>query len=191
MKTIKGLKFSKTGWLILSAGIFIVVLAGLGITRSGQVKEQGKLGTDLASSQVRLDKVDTTQYELQRTELTQQLTDSAQQLAEVKDKLRQKIESVDVTDKFYEIATFYSVNVTVMGTTKVSNDTYQGVEFSVISLSGTAAGEFPDIIDFIAGLNNNFSTGFVQIAQIKVNDTSSGGPWNGDITLIVYSYEGS
>jgi hypothetical protein len=191
MKSLKGLKFSKMGWLILSAGIFIVVLAGLGITRSGQVKEQGKLGTDLASSQVRLDKVDTTQYELQITELTQQLTDSEQQLGEVKDKLRQKIESVDVTDKFYEIAAFYSVNVTVMGTTKVSNDTYQGVEFSVISLSGTATGEFPDIIDFIAGLNNNFSTGFVQIAQIKVADANSDNKSDADISLIVYSYEGS
>jgi hypothetical protein len=35
---MKGIKISKTGWIILSAGIFVVVLAGLGITRSGQVK---------------------------------------------------------------------------------------------------------------------------------------------------------
>jgi len=191
LKGLKGLKFSKTGWLILSAGIFIVVLAGLGITRSGQVKEQSQLGIDLASSQMRLDKVDTIQSQMQLEELEQQLIDSEQQLAEVKDKLHQKIDSVDVTDKFYEIAAFYGVNVTVMGTTKVSGDTYQGVECSVISLTGTAAGEFTDIIDFIAGLNNNYSTGFVQFAQIKINDNPSFGPWNGDINLIVYSYEGS
>jgi hypothetical protein len=191
MKTLKGLKFSKTGWLILSAGIFIVVLAGLGITRSGQLSEQGKLGTDLASSQARLDKVDTDTYEYQLAELNQQLVDSQLQLAEVKDKLRQKIESVDVADKFYEIATFYSVNVTVMGTTKVSGEVYQGVECSVISLSGTASGEFPDIIDFVAGLNNNFSTGFVQSVQIEVAKPETLELSSASISLIVYSYEGN
>jgi hypothetical protein len=191
MKSLKGLKFSKTGGLILSAGIFVVVLAGLSITRSGQLSEQGKLGTDLASSQERLDKVDTNTYEFQLAELNQQLTDNQQQLTEVKDKLRQKIESVDVSDKFYEIAAFYSVNVTVMGTTKVSNDTYEGIEMSVISLSGMASGAFPDIIKFIAGLNNNFSTGFVQSVEIEVAKAETEEVSTASISLIVYSYEGN
>jgi hypothetical protein len=191
MKSLKGLKFSKTGGLILSAGIFVVVLAGLGITRSGQLSEQGKLGTDLASSQARLDKVDTNTYEFQLTELNQQLADNQQQLAEVKDKLRQKIESVDVSDKFYEIAAFYSVNVTVMGTTKVSGDTYQGVEMAVISLNGMASGAFPDVIKFIAGLNNNFSTGFVQSVEIEVAKPETEEVSSASISLIVYSYEGN
>jgi len=191
MKSLKGLKFSKTGFLILSAGIFIVVLAGLGIARSGQVKEQNKLGTDLASSQLRLDKVDTTQSQYQLDELKQQLNDSEQQLMEVKDKLRQKIDSVDVSDKFYEIAKYYSVNVTVMGTSKKADDTYQGVGLSLISLSGTASGEFPKIIDFIAGLNNNFSTGFIQSVQVQVGDPLLDEDSEASISLIVYSYEGN
>jgi hypothetical protein len=188
---MKGIKISKTGWIILSAGIFIVVLAGLGITRSGQVKQQSKLGTDLTSSQLRLDKLDTSGYQMQLDELEQQLADSDQQLAQVKDKLRQKIESVDVTDKFYEIAAFYSVNVTILGTTKLVKDSYQGVPCSVISLTATARGDFPDIVDFIAGLNNNYRTGFVQSTEIQAPTVATDNTSDANINLIVYSYEGS
>jgi hypothetical protein len=190
-KMFKGLKFSKTGWIILSAGVFIVVLAGLGITRSGQLKEQGKLGTDLASYQMRVGVIDVTGDQVQLEELTQQLADAQDQLAEVKGKLHQLIDSVDVTDKLYEIAAFYSVNVTVMGTSQKSDENYEGVPCTVISLRATARGEFLDIIDFIAGLNNNYTTGFAQSVQIKVGDEEAGEFTQADIDFIVYSYEGS
>jgi len=187
---MKGMKFSKTGWLILSAGIFIVVVAGMGITRSSQLKDQNRLGTDLLLSQTRLDKIETTS-QTQLNELNQQLVDSGQQIAEAKDRLRQKIKSVDVTDKFYEIAQYYSVNVTIMGTTTISHDNYEGVPCSVIALSGSACGELTNIIEFIAGLNNNFSTGFVQSTQISVADDATVGESTASISLVVYSYEGS
>jgi len=188
---MKGLKISKVGWLILSAGIFVVVLAGLGITRSGQIKEQGKLGTDLATYQMRLDKVDTTQGQIQLDELKQQLADSEQQLTDVKNKLHQKIKSVDVTDKFFEIAGYYHVNVTIMGTTTIAKDNYQGVPCSIISLTGSANGDLPNIINFIAGLNNNFNTGFVQSAQIAISENATSTDSSASINLVVYSYEGS
>jgi hypothetical protein len=139
---------------------------------------------------MRLDKVDAAPSQVQLEELKQQLADNELQLTDVKDKLRQKINSVDVTDKFYEIADYYRVNVKLMGTTTISHDNYQGVSCSVISLSGTADGDLANIIDFITGLNNNFSTGFVQSAQIKVSDDTTGAS-NASISLVVYSYEGS
>jgi peroxiredoxin family protein len=188
---MKGLKFSKTGWLILAAGVFIVVLAGLVITRSGQAKEQHKITADLATSQMRLDKMDTKQLQVQDDELQQQLVASQQQLVGVKDKLRQKITSVDVTDKLFQIASDYSVNVTIMGTTSIAQDNYGGIEFSVISVSASADGAFSNIVDFVVGLNNNFSTGFVQSAQLKVAEELVNDISNASITLIVYSYEGS
>ena len=48
-----------------------------------------------------------------------------QQLTAAKDKLRQKISSVDVTDKLFEIADAYSVNVTIMGTTSIAQEDYR------------------------------------------------------------------
>lgn len=188
---MKGLKISKTGWLVLSAGIFIVVLAGLGITRSNQNKERDQLSTDLATSQMRLDKMDIRQLQIQEGELRRQLADSEQQLADAKDKLRQKISSVDVTDKLFEIANDYSVNVTIMGTTSIAQNSYGGIQCSVISVSASANGVLSDIIDFIAGLNDNFSTGYVQSAQLKIAEDPINKISNTSISLIVYSYEGS
>jgi len=187
---MKSLKFSKIGWLILSAGIFIVVLAGLGITRSGQIKDQNTLGTNLLLSQTRLDKIENTS-QTQLNELKQQLIDNGQQLVKAKDRLRQDIDSVDVAAKFYEIANYYSVNATIMGTTTISHDSYEGVPCSVISLSGSAIGELPNIIEFIAGLNNNFSTGFVTSVQIQVADGAADVLSKTNFSIVVYSYKGS
>lgn len=197
-KKLKSLKLSKTGLLILSAGIFIVVLGGLGITRSGQLQDQSKLTMDLATFQMRMDKLDTSQEQKQYTELSQQLEDSQQQLAEVKDKLHQKITSADVTAKLYEIADYYSVNVTVMGTTSQAQIDYEDVPCTAISLTATARGPVEDIVSFAAGLNNNFSTGYIQQAQFVIPEPDPGADPdsppplpNATITIVVYSYEGS
>ncbi|MGD1118751.1 MAG: hypothetical protein ABR886_04625 [Dehalococcoidales bacterium] len=188
---LKGIKISKTGWIILAAGIFVVVLAFLGITRSGQVKQQNKLGTDLATSQTRLDKVDTGSNQGQLDELKQQLADSEQQLAGIKEKLHQPIQSVDVADKFYELGKSYSVNVTIFSSTKIVDGAYQGVPCSLISLRGTAEGDVPNIVDFVAGLNDNFTTGYVESASIQIADVSTNDTNRADISLVVYSYEGN
>ena len=52
---MKKLKLSKTSWLILAAGVFIVVLVGLGLTRSQQIREQSGLDDELSVTQKRLD----------------------------------------------------------------------------------------------------------------------------------------
>jgi hypothetical protein len=188
---MKKMKFSKMGILILSAGVFIVVLAGLGLVRNGQMKEQSQLSKDLATSEMRLSKVDPGNQQIQLNELNQQLADTNEQLAGVKQKLVQKIASADVTEKFFEIANYYSVNVTIMGTTSVVQGLYGDISCNVISLSASASGDLSNVTDFIIGLNNNFSTGFVQSAQITVTEDPVADLGSASITLIVYSYEGS
>ena len=51
---MKYLKLSKTSWLILGVGVFIVALAFLGITRSQQAQEQSRLDDELEMSQMSL-----------------------------------------------------------------------------------------------------------------------------------------
>ena len=54
---MKLLKLSKTSWLILSAGVFIVVLGSLGIARSQQLQEKGTLDEELRLSTQTLEKL--------------------------------------------------------------------------------------------------------------------------------------
>jgi hypothetical protein len=218
---MKGLKLSKVSWLILSAGVFIVVLAGLGLTRSQQLKEQTKLNDELSLNQKMLGTVQTTQLSQQLENLRGKVEESESQLKEAQARLHQTVISVDVTDAFFKIAAYCSVNVTNLSTTTISQSKYEGITISTISLNARVTGEKKNIINFIISLNNGYVTGNVQSAQITFASTTdqgeapvSGGesgvetgaepgvePGEGQtldtgladaaISMLIYSYEGS
>jgi hypothetical protein len=189
---MKGLKLSKTSWLILSAGIFLVVLAGLGVTRSGQVKEQTRLEEELGISESRLEKMQLTSLQTQMGELQGQLDESESQLVEAKDRLRQTVLSVDVTEKFFEIAKYSEVVVMNLGTSTIAKNTIAGVDCFTISLGATVTGDLNNMVDFIINLNQGYTTGYVKSVQISLNSISSEvSSGNANIQMIVYSYKGS
>ena len=188
---MKGFKLSKTGLLILAAGAFIVVLAVLGITRYGQISEQDELNDVLSVSESRLSNINLQPYEVQKAELLEQLVESESLLEEAKDRLIQTVISVDVTDKFYEIAAYHSIRVDSISTTKNQTSDYEGVICIMITINALVTGDLTHVIDFVAGLNNNFSTGFVQSVQLSIDDDTIENGATANIMMIVYTYEGS
>jgi hypothetical protein len=188
---MKGFKLSKTGLLILAAGAFVVVLAGLGITRYGQISEQTKLNDEFTLSEMRLDNIDLKPFQVQLAELQEQFEDNEIQVEEAKNRLVQTVISVNVTDKFYKIAAYNSVIIDSISTTKNQTEVYESVKFSLITISAAVTGDLSHVIDFIAGLNDNFDTGFVRSAQININDDAAEDGTTANIMMIVYSYEGS
>jgi hypothetical protein len=188
---MKGFKLSKTGLLILAAGTFIVMLAGLGIIRYGQISEQDDLSKTLSISETRLNVIDLQPYEVQKAELQEQLVTSESLLEEAKNRLIQTVISVNVTAKFYEIAAFHNVIIDSISTTKNIVADYEGVVCTTININAIVTGDLAHVIDFIAGLNNNFSTGFVQSAQIDISDATLENGTSANILMVVYTYEGS
>jgi TolA-binding protein len=187
---MKKLKLSKMAWLILSAGIFVVVLAGLGFTYSGQKSEQNTLKDELEVSKARLEKTqDTGTQQQQIDQLEERLTDSQARLDEAKGKLLQAILSVDVTEKFFQIAESSGVSVKSFGTTDVQSAQVAGVTCSRISLHGLVEGELLELVNFIVNLNQNFITGYVTSAQITVEE-EAGEDSTTNIQLEVYSSKG-
>jgi len=172
---MKFIKLSKTSWLILSTGIFVVVLAGLGITRSQQIQEQGKLEDELIISQKSLEK--------------SQITDLAQNL-EARKRLDQTVVSVDVTDEFFSIAKYCDVVVMNMNTTPIHPNTYEGIGLSATELNATAEGGLTELVNFVMSLNNDFTTGLVKSFQINIPPSSSNETPSASVQMIVYSYEG-
>jgi len=182
------MKISKASWMILAIGVFIIVLAGLGIARSGQLKEQAQVNQDLSMASARLGNIQVTQLQTQFDELQEQLSETQDQSDEAKDRLKQKIVSVDITDKFYEIANFYNVTVDDISTTPVAQQPYAGINCDTISLDANASGGHDDIVNFITGLNDNFTTGFVRTIQLSNSDNESS---QVNVQMVVYSYKGS
>jgi hypothetical protein len=206
---MKGLKLSKTSYLILAAGVFIVVLAGLGLTRSQQMKEDTKVASDLDLTKKKLATVQTAQLSQQLESLKAEADESQARLKEAQARLKQTVVSVDVTDQFFQIAAYCSVNITNLSTTTIAQAKYQDITFSTISLRATVTGAKPDIVNFIIALDNDYVTGNVQSAQVTFapepgsgDNATEGEDTTGDasigtgeatatISMLIYSYEGS
>jgi hypothetical protein len=206
---MKGFKLSKTGWLILSAGVFLVVLAGLGLTRSQQMTEQTKLDEELNQIEKRIDAIKTTQLTQQLENLGQKAEESQLLLKDAKARLDASVISVDVADEFFKIAVANSVNITTMSTSVIAQVKYGDIGVSTISLSGTVTGQKQRIIDFIIGLNNGYITGNLGSVHVafgqgveqseseQAQEEESGesnelkaGEAEASISMIIYSYEG-
>lgn len=186
---MKGIKISKTVLLILAAGVFIVGLLSLGVTRFNQMSEQSDLNDELALSEIRLNNLDLKPLELQLAELQEQFLESESQLEEAKNRLNQTAVSVNVTDKLFEIAEFHDVIIDNMGTTKNQSVDYNGINFLSISINAAVSGKLSDVIDFIAGLNDNFDTGFIQSAQLSIYGDEAESSASANLMMVVYSYE--
>jgi Tfp pilus assembly protein PilN len=168
---MKKFRLSKVAWLILSAGIFVVVLAGLGFTYSGQNKEQNNLNEQLEVAKTRLEKTQDTGIQQQQIQqLEERLVDSQARLDEAKKKLLQAILSVDVTEKLFQIAESNGVLITSIGTSNVQPAKLSGMTCSKITINCLVEGEPLKLIDFIIAVNQNYVTGYVTSAQISLSE---------------------
>ena len=181
------MKLSKASWMILAAGVFIIVLAGLGMTRSGQIKEYDTLSSNLTLLSARLNKMPANASVTEIEEYKQQISDMQMQADEAKLRLEQSVISVDVADKFYQIAAYDGVTVQQLSTTAIASDTFAAVNCEVIYVAATVTGDAQNIVDFIIALNDNFSTGLVNGAQFTFDGTIG----KVGVQLTVYSRKGS
>ncbi len=190
---MKRIKVSKITWLILSAGLFLVIMVSLGVTRSSQQKEQNRLEEELILSTARIEKLETAEMRPQLEDIQRRVNEAKSQCIEAAQRLDQMIESVDVTDKFFAIAAHHGIQVDTMSNSRLSSQVVNGVELITATLSASVSGETSDIIDFIISLNDGYTTGYVQSAQININCESSdhGIITTANIQMVVYSYKGN
>jgi hypothetical protein len=186
---MKHLKLSKASWLILAVGLFVVVAAGLGITRSQQAQEQGRLNDELELSQKNLAAIQITGLQSQLDELQQTADEAQLKLDEAQRQLDQTVVSVDVTDEFFSIASYCGVKVINLSTSPIVPNKYEGIVLSATSLSAAVEGQLPALVDFVEALNNDFTTGLIETAQIDIPPSTSNATPSASIQMIIYSYE--
>jgi uncharacterized membrane-anchored protein YhcB (DUF1043 family) len=63
------LKLSKTSWLFLTIGIFIIMFVGLGAVRFQQINQQNQLNEELALAEAKLNEFQLEQLSSQKGEL--------------------------------------------------------------------------------------------------------------------------
>lgn len=185
------IKLSKTSWLILSAGIFVVILAGLGLTRSQQLREQTELDEALGISTARLNNLEVSQLELEKAMLQERLDESALEIEEAKERLRQTVISVDVTDEFFRIAEYSNVEILNYSSSPQSDGKLGSVGCITTVITANVEGSTSDLIDFVINLNNGYTTGIVKSVGISIPENTEVKESTASINMIVYSYEGT
>jgi hypothetical protein len=192
MKTIK---LSKTSWLILAAGIFVVVLGSLGITRSQQLSEKGKLDEDLHLATSVLEKLqEPANLQTQQDELQRQIEEGEVLLDEARKRLDQTVVSVDVADELFVIADYCGVVVRTLTTSPIKSNEYEGIGLDMTSMNILADGDLDNLINFVTSLNDDYTTGLVRSFQISIPDSGTASNTtlpNVNIQMTIYSYEGN
>jgi len=188
---MKRLKLSKIGWIILGAGVFVVVLVGLGVTRSQQMKEQTGLEEELSISETRMEKLELTQLHQELELLTEQVDEAETELAEAKTRLDQTVISADVVEEVFDIAQYSNIIIMDISSTPISDDAVEDVELFTTAISASVTGELDDLIDFVTNLNNGLSTGHISSVQISIpeSDVLDEVLPSASIQITVYSYE--
>ena len=186
---MKYLKLSKTSWIILGVGVFIVALAVLGITRSQQAKEQATLEDELEMSQTSLALMQIDEMQAELAGLEQTVAEEQAELDLASNLLNQTVVSVDVTDEFFSIASACGVLVVNISTSPIAPNIYEGLGLSATSLSAALEGDLPNLIDFVEALYSGFNTGQIKMAQIDIPPSSSDDTPTANIQMTIYSYE--
>jgi hypothetical protein len=186
---MKYLKLSKTSWLILAVGLFVVVAAGLGITRSQQAQEQGRLSEELELSQKSLAAIQVTGLQSQLDALQQSADEAQLKLDEAQSELDQTVVSVDVTEEFFSIASYCGVKVINLNTSPIVPNLFEGIGLATTSLNAMVEGQLSALIDFIEALNSDFTTGLIKATQIDIPPSTDNETPSASIQMIIYSYE--
>jgi hypothetical protein len=187
---MKFIKLTKTGWLILAAGVFVVVLGSLGVTRTQQLKEKSQLDEDLRNSTEVLEKLQATDLSNQRDDLQQKVEEGQVLLQEAAKRLDETVVSVDVSDELFDIAEYCGVTVMRLSTTPIKENVFEGIGLDVTNMNVLVNGNLSNLVDFIVSLDNDYTTGLVKSFQINVPHASSSNESpSANVQIMIYSYE--
>ncbi len=184
------MKLSKTTLLFVTIGVFIIILASLGVVRSQQVQEQNQLNEQLALAQSNLKRVQLEQLSSRQTELEKQLSQATSQFEAVKAILTQPVGSIAASSILFDVAKAHGLEVIEMTSSGSTTESLEGVTCSVVSLTARVEGDVLNLVNFVTKLNSHFTTGVVKSIMITVPETTSEEKASADIQLVVYTHQG-
>ena len=183
------MKLSKTSWLLITIGVFVIVLVGLGVIRSQQVNQQNQLNEELNTAELKLNGLQTEPLSQRRAELEQQLSQITSQSETARTALSQPLGSIDVSDFLFDIAEANSVNITVLKSSGLASTELAGITCTVLPLSASVEGNLADLASFITQLNEDLANSVIGSVSINVPEASEEIP-SASIQLVIYTYQG-
>ena len=184
------MKLSKTGWLIIIIGVFVIILTGLGTVRSQQVREQDQLNEELALAQLKLKAVQLDQLAQQQGELERHLSQTTSQFQAARTILSQPVGSIAATSTLFDVAAACGAEVSEISSSGWTSEELEGIPCLVLTLTARVEGDVPNLVSFITELNSYLRNGVVKSVAISIPEMTSEEKSSANIRLVVYSYQG-
>ena len=195
------MKLSKKAIILLVICVFVILVAGLGMTYSRQEGEQSQLDEELTLAKQRLEKYpdEEAEFAAQQKELESRLARAESRLRAAKANLYQSIESIEASDTLFTLAQDCGVEVVKIQSPGVTTKKIGEVTLSALSLTVTIEGDVLNIIDFVSEWTKEYPTGIVESVVITVPQppdaeaeeaqTEEKSP-SADIDICISTYEG-
>ena len=177
------MKLSRKTLLIITAGVLIIALAGVGVVYSQQVDEQTQLNEQLASAQSRLRGIQLEQLSAKQTELEKQVSQATAQLEAVKAPFSELEGSTTAISTFLKVAEANGLEVTEIKSPGPAEDKLEELACWVVPLTAKVKGDTPNLVSFLLELNSSLMTGVIKSVTTGENATA-------EIELVVYTYRG-
>jgi len=187
------MKLSKTAWLILGIGIFVIAFGGLCLVYFRQGSEREQLNDSLLVAQATLPKVvsekedwerQLAQWESQLAQLESELAQAKLLLAESKMSFPKAVESIEYGEKLFKIADDCDLELTKLTSLEPADINVEpadenvepgdkeseDITYSVTSFVVDVNGEVANMLDFINTIATSkaFTTATVELVDIEV-----------------------
>lgn len=172
---------SKKVWLVVGAGVIVVLLVVLFVTYFQQVAEQRDLEGRLDEATAR-----STVLAADKQDLENQLSQAESQLDSSQAQYPQAIESIEYGEYLFEIVEKCNLTLGSLNFPRPGASTQGSVTYSVVPLSLPVSGALENIFKFIDTIKTD-----PRFASTSVNSvTMSGGGGGATISITIYGYKG-
>jgi len=189
------MKLSKTAWLILGIGIFVIAFATLYMLYSRQVGEQEQLQGSLAVAQGALPQLVSEREDLesQLTQWESQLAEATSSLAKIEASFPESVQSIEYDERLFKLADDCDLEIIELTAEEPSEEKVEDVTYAVTSFGVKVRGEVADILDFVNAIATSeyFTTATMEMVDMKIPepDEEEDKP-SATIGLVIYSYKG-
>ena len=196
------MKLSRTAWLILGSGIFVIAFVSLYMVFLQQGREQERLDDSLSVAQTTLPTLVAERDDLasQLTQLESELAQARSLLYKVKAKF-QSVESIEYGEALFDIADDCDLEITKLTASEprdkevesepIDEET-QAVTYAITSFTVEVEGTVAHILDFINTIATSeyFTNATIEMVNMDVPEPDEEGEPSATIDLIIYGYQG-
>ncbi len=204
------MRLSKTAWLILGIGIFVIAFGSLYMVYSRQSGEREQLNNSLLVAQATLPKVvsEKEDWESQLSQLESQLTSLESELAQATSLLdsteasfQEPVESIESDEELFKIAGYWDLEIISLTAEEPTDEVVDNITYSITPFTVDVEGEVADILDFISTITTDeyFIAATVELVSIVVPEPltekdkeglTEGEMPSATIKLVIYGYKG-